>query len=91
MTTTSRWALAGVGGVVFVFAAGILTAGGSVDGLVLLAAGFLGFAGFIVGRVCCVPNRRQVHAAAVPRQRVGSVPTRQGRAPAPGGGRPRRR
>jgi hypothetical protein len=86
MATTSRWLLTTVAGVVLVFTGGILTAGGSLDGLVLMAAGSVGF---VVGRVSCLPQRR--HTAAVPRQRAGNVPTRQGRAPAPGGGRPRRR
>jgi hypothetical protein len=88
MATTSRWFLTTAAGVVLVFAGGILTAGGSTDGLVLMAAGAVGF---VVGRVSCLPARHRQPAFAVPHQRAGNVPTRQGRAPAPGGGRPRRR
>ena len=95
-TAPSRWLLTALAGVGLVFVGGLLTAGGSTDGLVLIVAGSVGF---VVVRVSSVARRRPVRAAGIPRQRAAviprqraaSVPVRQGRAPAPGGGRPRRR
>jgi hypothetical protein len=87
MAATSRWVLTTVAGIAVVFVGGILTAGGSMRGLMLIAAAAMGF---VIGRISCLPIRRRA-APRVPHQRTGGIPVRAGRAPAPGGGRPRQR
>jgi hypothetical protein len=82
---TLYWFAITASGVVLVFAGGFLTAGGSSRGLLLMAAGAVGF---LAGRLSLLlgPRRRHTpHAgyAPAPPRRAGQRPNRQGRPPMP--------
>jgi hypothetical protein len=86
-TSTSRvpagWLLTTGGGVVLVFTGGYLTAGGRPYGLALIG---VAIAGFLVGRISCLPSRRRQRgamSAGLPGDHTGPD-TRRGHPAVPG-------